>query len=335
MEMIEFKNTYILFFLILLPLLAFFWSRKRSGGGIIFSHISNIKAAMPPARVRGRHLVSILKMLAMAVFIIALARPRIPIKETKIPIETVDIVVALDISTSMDIVDMRLDNNYVSRIDIAKSVLNKFVEERPSDRIGLVIFSRYAFSISPSTIDHEYLLNRIKFIQTGMINDGTAIGSAIGTAVNRLKNSDVRSNVIILITDGANNVFTVDPLDAADIAAQLGIKIYTIGVGSKGDKEIPFGRDMFGRTIYGKVPVEIDEKLLKETAEKTRGVYFRAADADSLNKIFNEINELEKTSVMQKFYMQYTELYPYLLIAGLMVMLLQIVLVDTFFRKLP
>ncbi|MCK9554764.1 VWA domain-containing protein [bacterium] len=333
--MIEFENVNFLYFLLLVPLLGFYWSRKRSGGGIVFSSVENIRKAMGVAKAKGKFILNILRMLSLAAFIIALARPRSVIEETKIPVETIDVLIVLDISTSMTLPDLEENNTYVSRMDVAKKVLSEFIGNRSADRMGLVIFSRYAFSVCPSTLDHTYLLERIRAVQPGMIEDGTAIGSAIGTAVNKLKKSDAKSKLIILITDGANNIFTIDPLDAANIARKYGVKVYTIGVGSKGDKAIPVGRDLFGEVVYSKVAAELDDELLNKISEKTGGLYFRATDANSLKGIFEKIDELERSEIKQKFYMQYKEFYPYCLIAGLAILFLYLIFVNTVFRKLP
>ncbi|MDD5644241.1 MAG: VWA domain-containing protein [bacterium] len=333
--MVEFENAKFLYFLLLVPLLGFYWSRKRAGGGIVFSSVENIKKSAGSVKAKGKFVLNVLRMLSLGIFIVALARPRAVIEETKIPIETIDVLIVLDISTSMTLPDLEENNSYVSRMDVAKKVLSEFIENRVADRLGLVIFSRYAFSVCPSTLDHTYLLERVKTVQPGMIEDGTAIGSAISTAVNKLKNSEAKSRVIILITDGANNIFTIDPLDAANIAEKYGIKIYAVGVGSKGDKAIPIGRDLFGDIVYSKITAELDEELLRKIAEKTGGMYFRAIDADSLKNIFAKIDNLEKSEVKQKFYMQYREFYPHFIAAGLAVLFLYLILVNTVFRKLP
>jgi Ca-activated chloride channel family protein len=267
-------------------------------------------------------------MLAIAVLIVALARPQTYSTGENVYTEGIDIAMVLDISGSMLAEDFQ-----PNRLEAAKDVINDFVQGRTSDKIGLVVFARESFTQCPLTIDYTVLRNLLKDIKSGMITDGTAIGNAIANGVNRLKDSDAKSKVMILITDGVNNAGEVDPLTAAQIAETFGIRIYTIGVGTRGEAPYPFNTP-FG-TRYQMVPVEIDESLLQQISGMTGGRYFRATNNQKLKEIYNEIDKLEKSRVEVLSYRNTKELFYSWAGAGLLLLLLELGLVRTYLRRLP
>lgn len=267
-------------------------------------------------------------MVALGLLIIALARPQSFTAGENISTEGIDIAMVLDISGSMLAEDLK-----PNRLEAAKNVIDDFTEGRVSDRIGLVIFSREAFTQCPLTIDYNVLRNLLLEIRSGMIEDGTAIGNAIANGVNRLKESDAKSKIIILVTDGVNNSGEVDPISAAEIAKTFDVRIYTIGVGTRGQAPYPV-QTPFG-TRYQMVPVEIDEEVLKEISSLTDGQYFRATNNRALKEIYETIDKLEKTKIEVTSYRNAKELYLSWLSGGVLLLLLELGLSRTIFRKLP
>src|SRR3990172_7138175 len=270
---ITFAYPWVLYSLIVLPLMfIWYWFRgRKKEPSINYSSLKIFKSVSPNWKERLRHLPFILRCIAIGLFIVALARPQSFSSGENIYAEGIDIAMVLDISGSMLAEDFK-----PNRLEAAKNVIDDFVEGRTSDRIGLVIFSREAFTQCPLTIDYNVLRNLLLDIRSGMIQDGTAIGNAIANGVNRLKESDAKSRIIILLTDGVNNAGEVDPISAAEIANTFGIRIYTIGVGTRGQAPYPV-KTPFG-TRYQMVPVEIDENVLKEISNITDGQYFRATN---------------------------------------------------------
>jgi Ca-activated chloride channel family protein len=267
-------------------------------------------------------------------FIIALAQPRLTkFDAPKTTASGVDIVVAFDLSTSMEAEDFELKGQRVNRVDMAKEVLRQFIDKRPSDRIGLVAFAGRAYIASPLTLDHDFLLKNLERLRTRMIEDRTAIGSALSTAVNRLREIKSKSKIIILMTDGQSNAGKIDPLTAAEAAKALDMKVYTIGVGTRGEAPMPV--DFFGSRRYQMVPVDIDEETLQKIADLTGGKYYRADNAKRFEQIYAEIDKLEKTEAEVKKFAQHTELFGWLASVGLALLLTEIVLGQTVFRRLP
>jgi Ca-activated chloride channel family protein len=316
----SFAYPFVLFLLMIVPLmLLWYWKKhKKITPDLTFSSLEMFKNFKPNLRERLKHLPVVLRSIALTLFIIALARPQSFSTGEDVYTEGIDIAMLLDISGSMLAEDLK-----PNRLDAAKNVIDEFVKGRVSDKIGLVIFA----------IDYEVLRNLLKDIKSGMIEDGTAIGTAIANGVNRLKDSKAKSKVIILLTDGVNNSGEIDPLTAAQIAEKFGIRIYTVGVGSKGDAPYPF-QTPFG-TRYQMVPVEIDEEILQQVAGITDGNYFRATDNKKLAEIYNEIDKLEKTRVEITSYRNAKELFYGWAGGGLILLLLEIGLSRTFLRKLP
>lgn len=270
----------------------------------------------------------ILRLLALAALIIALARPQTFSSEEQIFTEGIDLVLMIDLSGSMLAQDFK-----PNRIEAAKNITDDFIDNRVSDRIGLVVFARDAFTQCPLTMDYNILRNLLNDVKSGMLEDGTAIGNAIANGVNRLKESDAESKVMILLTDGVNNAGEIDPITAAEIAKQYDIRLYTIGVGSRGQAPYPF-QTPFG-TQTRMVAVEIDEQTLQQVAEITGGRYFRATNNSALQDIYTEIDQLEKTKVEVTSYRRTKEhFYPWIAI-GLILIALELILSKTYLRKLP
>ena len=272
----------------------------------------------------------------MIFFVVALARPQWGEGVEKIKASGIDIAVAFDLSGSMLAEDFQLNGERVNRATVAKKVLKGFVEDRPADRIGLVAFAGRAYIAAPLTLDHEFLMTNLNRLDAGSeaIEDGTAIGSAISAGLNRLRNLDSESKVIILMTDGQNNSGTVNPLTAAEAAELLGVKVYTIGVGTIGMAPMPY-KDVFNRKRYRNVEVNIDEETLKKIAERTGGKYFRAASSRKLMEFYNDIYELVKTEVEVERYFNYDELFYYFVLVGLVLLLLELILANSVWLKLP
>lgn len=253
--------------------------------------------------------------------IIALAGPRNVLEYTKTDTDVVDIVMLVDVSTSMRAIDVSENNEKLNRLDSAKSVIEEFVKKRPQDRLGLIAFSALPYNLSPLTMDHDWLLTQMERLKTGMLEDGTAIGSAVASAVNRLTGSEASSKLIILLTDGSNNKGTITPEQAAEAAGALGIKIYTIGAGAKEVALVPV-QGMFGGTRYVKQRVQIDEETLKKMASSTGGAYFRATDLEEMKAIYDQIDQLERTEVKAESYHVYEEkFYLFAILAGALLLL--------------
>jgi Ca-activated chloride channel family protein len=292
------------------------------------SETERFKLTMPGWRVLGRHALFALRLLVVSLIIVILARPQFIDTKKNVDTEGIDIVLALDISTSMLAADFS-----PNRVEAAKSVAIEFISGRPNDRIGLVVYSAESFTQCPLTTDHPVLINFFKDIRCGMVEDGTAIGTGLATAVNRLKDSDAKSKVIILLTDGVNNTGAVPPLTAAEIARSFNIRVYTIGVGTRGEApypiETPFG------VQYRNMPVDIDEGVLSQIAQTTNGKYFRATNNKKLKEIYKEIDELEKTKFQVTEYSKRDEKYFWFAVVAGLLLLLELLFRYTLFRTIP
>jgi Ca-activated chloride channel family protein len=331
----RFAYPYVLLLLLAIPLLA--WLRRRTGKrpAFIYSSTQLVRGVSGIARSRAGVILTRLRWLALALLLVGLARPQRDEGETQISASGIDIVVALDLSTSMSSEDFEIDGGRVNRLEIARRVLHEFIEKRPNDRIGLVAFARNPYIAAPLTLDHDFLrgnLDRLTFATPE--EDGTAIGSALAAAVNRLRDVRSKSKIVILMTDGQNNAGKVPPQTAAEAAHALQVKTYTIGVGTQGLAPVPY-IDAFGRKRYVNQPVNIDEDTLRAVADRTGGQYYRARDTEALRSIYAEIDRLEKTEVQVKKYQDYRELFPWVVLPGLVLLLLEIVLANTVWRTLP
>jgi len=330
--MLHFADPGFLLLLVFLPILVWRYSRRvRTGeGSLRFASTMALEGVRSPWTVRFRHILYGLNLLALALCVIALARPQKGTEEEEVLTEGVDIIVALDASGSMAAEDFAPRN----RLFVAKMVVRQFVEGLKHDRVGLVVFAGKAFTRCPLTLDYGVLLNVVDDIEIGSIEDGTAIGNALATCLNRLRESKAKSKVIILVTDGVNNRGEIQPLDAAGIAQTLGVKIYTVGIGSHGTARVPVMDPNYGQ-VYVNMPVEIDEGSLTRIAELTGGLYYRATDKPSLEKIFQEIGRLEKTRIEVKSYTHYDERFLDFLVPALSLTFVTTLGGFTRFAKLP
>ena len=328
----HFANPWAFLTLILVPLLVWRYLRRaRSGeGSLQFASTLALEGVRPPWTVKMRHLLFGLKMAALSLAVFALARPQKGTEEEEMLTEGIDIVIALDASGSMAAEDFEPRN----RLYVAKLVARKFVEELRHDRVGLVVFAGKAFTRCPLTLDYGVLLNVLDEVEIGSIEDGTAIGNALATCLNRLRESKAKSKVIILVTDGVNNRGEIQPLDAAKIAQTLGVKIYTVGIGSQGTARFPVNDPTYGK-VYVNMQVEIDEASLKRIAEITGGIYYRATDRPALERIFTEIGKLEKTRIAVRTYTHYDERFLSFLFPAGVLLLLTAAAGFTRFGKLP
>ncbi|MBT5551521.1 MAG: VWA domain-containing protein [Nitrospina sp.] len=331
MNFFQFQDPWLLLFLLGLPLLAF--QRKKSVAAIHFSSIASLKVLRPSRVDLYAELPSMIRFLALALLIIAIARPQEGHKSTEILSVGVDIMLALDTSGSMRALDFIEEEKRITRLTVVKGVVSKFIDKRPNDRIGMVVFGKQAYTQCPLTLDQDILQSFLSKLEIGMAGDSTAIGSAIGIAVKRLKDLESKSKVIILLTDGRNNAGALPPLQAAQTAKTFGIKIHTIGVGTKG--KAPFlVNSVFGqRYVYQEV--DIDETTLKEISQLTGGQYFRATDLESLKDIYRQIDEMEKSEVKVIDHSEYRELFYYFLVPGLLLLLLEVGLSNTLLRRIP
>jgi len=321
---------------LLLVIVTVAWGRRRRRGtpAIRFPSLAVLRAASPGDAARRRLVLQGLRLGALALLALALARPQLGSVETRVHREGVDIVLAVDVSGSMLAEDFTLEGRRANRLDAVKAVVRDFVRGRPDDRIGLVLFAARPYTQAPLTLDHGWLLQHLERARVGMIEDGTAVGSALATATNRLRASTAPSRFVVLLTDGVSNAGTITPQTAAEAAAALGIKVYTVGAGSEGMAPYPV-KDFFGNTVYRPVPVEIDEKTLRAVAERTGGRYFRATDTTALRAIYAEIDRAEKAPVETPQLEEWREAYPWLVWPALLLLLSEVVLARTALRVLP
>ena len=327
----EFLNPQFLWLLLLIPVLAvwYFLIRKSDVAPLTIASIKGFEMK-PSILSKLKPLLYVLRLLALTLLIVALARPRnVAVSKRTKTNKGIDIVMAIDVSASMLARDLK-----PNRLEALKIVATDFVNQRPNDRIGIVVYAGESFTRTPITSDKRIIRNTISEIKWGDLDGGTAIGMGLGSAVNRLKDSKAKSKVIILLTDGVNNTGFVDPKTATELAVGLGIKVYTIGLGTNGTASFPYAKDpRTGELLFRNSQVEIDEELLRYIANETEGKYFRATDNSKLKAIYNEINKLEKTEIEEFKYYNYEEKYRLLvLLAGLFI-LLEVVLKNTIFRS--
>lgn len=327
----RFADPGYLLLLLVLPLLGWWYWRRRArrDGTVRYSAVDILRPAAGIRPARYRHVLFVVRVAALAALIVAFARPQSGVTGEEILTEGIDIVLAVDVSSSMSAEDLE-----PNRVEAAKQVAAAFVDGRQNDRIGLVVFAGEAYTQVPLTLDYGIVTQLLGELEVGMIEDGTAIGMGLATAVKRLQSSDAESRVVILLTDGRNNRGQIDPVTAAQAAQALGIRVYAIGAGTRGEARIPVQDPLFGRR-YASMRVDIDEDALRETAELTGGRYFRATDRESLERIYAEIDELERTEIEVEHFTRYGELFHYPLIFGLLLMFTEVGLGHTVLRKLP
>jgi Ca-activated chloride channel family protein len=330
--MFRLAAKFFLLLWLLLPLLAW-WERLLERKGqrhVWFPAHGLFPAPVPTLKAALARRLNLCKMAALFFFIAALARPQLLNTDHVEEQKGMDILLTLDISGSMAAIDFKPKN----RLEVAKDVIAAFIEKRRSDRLGLVIFAATSYTKCPLTVDYDILKFYLQETELGELEDGTALGMALATSVNRIQHAAAKTKIIILLTDGVNNRGEIDPRDAAKMARDFRVKVYAIGVGTRGEAPYPV-LDSFGRRQHVMVNVEIDESLLQEMAKTTGGLYFRATDRDSLQNIFSEIDRWEKTNIKSRNYYETTELFPYFIALGLLLLFLVEVARRSFLRTLP
>jgi Ca-activated chloride channel family protein len=332
--MMHFQNPWLLLLAPVAVILIFMADRGQRPPAVRFTTGRIISSAGTTLRTILSRRLMILRLVAAVLIVIAIARPQEMLEKSFMETEGVDIVLAIDTSTSMLAEDFKLRGRRANRLDVVKSVVNEFIGNRKSDRIGIVVFAARPYIVSPMTLDYGWLMQNLERVKIGMIDDGTAIGSGLSVALKRLRDSAARSKVVILLTDGRNNAGRISPLTAAEAAKALGIKVYTIGAGSRGPVPYPV-KDMFGNTVYRPVRIDIDEETLWKIAEKTGARYFRATDTDSLRDIYKEIDRLEKSRIEERGYVRYRELFHLFLVPALVIVAAETVLARTYLRRIP
>lgn len=324
-------------FLLLIPLATgILWHslRKNKFPGIRFSSERFLKIGSPTLKASCSRYIWVLRLLVFVLLSLALARFRVPVEESKIQTEGIDIILCLDTSTSMLAEDFALHGRRANRLDVVKDVVEHFIQGRKNDRIGIVAFAARAYTVSPLTLDYGWCLQNLKRLKIGMIEDGTAIGSALSVALKRLEDTKAKSKVIVLLTDGINNAGKISPSLAAEAAKALSVKVYAIGAGTKGMAPYPL-KDPFGNTVYQAVKIDIDEDGLMNIASKTGGKYFRATDTKSLKEIYAEIDRMEKAPLEERGYQEYRELFPGFVSAAMAFLSLEVLLRATILRRIP
>ncbi|HEY2675396.1 MAG TPA: VWA domain-containing protein [Steroidobacteraceae bacterium] len=332
--MIRFLQPEWFWLLSLLPLVLFWRGRRGPVAAVEYSDVSLARNLARSSRSRIGLWAWLLPIVAGALMIAGLARPQRDHSRTEVTANGIDIVLGLDVSGSMQALDFQIDRRRVNRIEVVKSVVSKFIEERPDDRIGIISFAGAPYLVSPITLDHDWLLQNLERVTVGSGDDGTAIGSAIAAGVNRLRETAAKSKVVILLTDGVNNTGKISPLAAAEAAKAMGVKVYTIGVGVRGEAPIPV-RDASGNLRLIMAKVDVDEKTLQAIAEKTGGKFYRATDTDSLEEIYDQINRFEKSAQTVQKFEHVEELYRWAVIPALAILGLGLILQHTRLRRLP
>ena len=323
------NSGYLFLLLLLIPLIVgYVLSHKKADASLQISDASVYSQAPKSYKNYLIHMPFILRMLVLSLLIMVLARPQTTNSWQNSEMEGIDIMLAIDVSTSMLAEDLK-----PNRLEAAKQVAAEFINGRPNDNIGITLFAGESFTQCPLTVDHTVLLNLIKDVQCGLIEDGTAVGMGIANAVSRLKDSKAKSKVVIALTDGTNNRGDISPLTAAEIAKSFGIRVYTIGVGTNGMAPYPY--QVAGTVQYVNLPVEIDEKMLSDIANITQGNYFRATSNSKLEEVYQEIDKLEKTKLSVRQFSKRDEKYEWFALAALFCILLEVLLRNTILKKIP
>jgi Ca-activated chloride channel family protein len=332
--MIRFLNPEFLWLLALLPLLALWRGRNGRVAAVEYSNVEIARAVARETRSRPARWTAMLRLLVAMLLILGLSRPQWGRGRTEVQASGVDLMLALDVSGSMEALDFNLGKQPASRVEVVKWVVSKFIEARPNDRIGMVAFAGAPYLVSPLTLDHDWLKQNLDRVKVGLVEDSTAIGSTIATCVNRLRDQPSKSKVIVLLTDGMNNAGKVSPQTAAEAARAMGVKVYTIAAGSQGEAPVPV-KDRFGNQRIVMAKVDVDEETLKKIADETGGKFFRATDTDSLKKIYASIDRMEKTTQHVKKFESYHELFAFAVLPGLLLLGMTLGLEQTRFRRLP
>ena len=340
---LSFAHPWLLLLLLLVPLLAWLRGQRGAAAALVFSSTATLRALGKRSTSRVGRIMQGLLYLALAILILALARPQLGKTLTQVDASGIDIMVVLDVSGSMLTKDFTVGGDSATRIDAIREVTRNFIEARPNDRVGIIAFAGRPYVVSPLTLDHDWLLQNLERVRIGLVEDGTAIGSAMASAANRLNDKQSKSRAIVLLTDGENNAGKIPPNTAAEAIKALGIHLFAIGAGINGIAPVPVfdpsnGRpvtDVTGNVIYRNQQVQFNEAALKEVAQIAGGQFFRATDTDSLEKIYRDIDKMEKSTVSVKKYQQYRDLFPACLMAGAGILLAELLLSQTIWKKLP
>jgi Ca-activated chloride channel family protein len=330
----SFAHPWYLLGLLVIPFLAYLRGRLGGNPGVIFSSTAILEKVGQRRRWRAGDFLTGLTYFALAALIVAVARPQLGRTVTRTQASGVDIMLVLDVSRSMLAEDFSLGGQRTNRLEAVRMVTERFINSRPNDRLGIIAFAGRPYLVSPLTLDHAWLVRNLDRIRIGLVEDGTAIGSALASAANRLKDKPAKSKLIVLLSDGDNNAGKIQPLTAAEAAKALGIRVYTVGAGSRGLAPFPF-TNPFGGTVYQQVNMEFDETTLQQIASITGGKYFRATDTKSLEAVFNDIDRLEKSTVEVQQMVQYRDLFPWFLLGAFGLLVLEAGLSQTIWRRLP
>jgi Ca-activated chloride channel family protein len=338
---LTFARPWLLLLLLAIPLLAYLRGKRGARAALIFSSTSALALIGKRSASRAGKILRTLLLATLAVFVVALARPQLGRSLTQVEASGIDIMLVLDVSGSMLTKDFTIGGEQATRVDAIREVTRKFIEARPNDRIGIIAFGGRPYVVSPMTLDHDWLIQNLERIRIGLVEDGTAIGSAMAAAANRLNDKHSKSRAIVLLTDGENNAGKIPPNTAAEAVKALKIHFYAIGAGTNGIAPVPVftkhgpATDAMGNIYYENRPVEFNEAGLKEVAKIAEGQFYRATDTKSLEAIYRDIDKMEKSTVSVKKYQQYRDLFPLCIMSGCGLLIGQILLSQTIWRKLP
>jgi Ca-activated chloride channel family protein len=340
---LTFAQPWFLLLLLAIPLLSWFRGKRGPAAALTFSSTSALQSLGKTSASRVGKFLRALLLLSLTLFAVAMARPQLGKTLTQVEASGIDIMLALDVSASMLTKDFKIGGESATRIDAIREVTRKFIEARPNDRIGIIAFAGRPYVVSPMTLDHDWLLKNLERVKIGLVEDGTAIGSGMAAAANRLNDKRSKSHVLVLLTDGENNTGKIPPRTAAEALKALKVHFYAIGAGINGIAPTPVfnaqtGKpitDMFGNILYQNQQVHFNEAGLKEVAQIADGQFYRATDTKSLEQIFSDIDKFEKTTVSVKKYQQYRDLFPICIAAGLSLLVAQLLLSQTIWKKLP
>jgi Ca-activated chloride channel family protein len=337
-----FAHPWLLLLLLAVPLIAYVRGQLGPAPALVFSSTKILRGLGRESAARAGKILRSLLFLSLAILTVALARPQLGKSLTQVEASGIDIMVVLDVSTSMLTKDFTIGGDSATRIDAIREVTRKFIDGRPNDRIGLIAFAGRPYVVSPMTLDHDWLLQNLERVRTGLVEDGTAIGSAMAAAANRLNDKHSKSRAIVLLTDGENNSGKIPPNTAAEAIKAVGIRLYAIGAGINGIAPVPVfdrtGRpltDVRGNILYQDQRVEFNDTGLKQVAQIAGGQFFRATDTKSLEEIYRDIDKMEKSTVTVSKYQQYRDLFPICIMAGCGLLLAQVLLSETVWKKLP
>jgi len=339
---LTFAQPWLLLLLLALPLFAYLRGQRGPAAALVFSSTAVLRGLGKASTSRVGRILRALAFISLAFFIVALARPRLGKSLTQVEASGIDIMLVIDVSGSMLIKDFTIGGDQATRIDAVREVTRKFIEGRPNDRIGLIAFAGRPYVVSPMTLDHGWLLQNLDRLKVGLVEDGTAIGSGMAAGASRLNDKKSKSRVLVLLTDGENNAGKIPPITAAEAVKALGIRLYAIGAGINGiapapvpDRRGGFLTDLSGNLMYQNQPVQFNEAGLKEVARVSDGQFFRATDTRSLERIYGDIDKMEKSTVSMRKYQEYRDLFPQCIMAGCGLLVAQLLLAQTLWKKLP